>query len=91
MPNLAKTPVRYEVGSIQTLIDMADSSEGIIILPRLATERLNPQQQAKLRAFAPPKPAREVSLITVQDFPRKKTVAAFKGNYFGGGARPSDN
>ncbi len=73
-----ENPVRYEVGSIQTLINMVDSSEGITILPKLATERLNPQQQAKLRAFAPPKPAREVSLITVQDFPRKKLLQHLK-------------
>ncbi|MCU0345377.1 MAG: LysR substrate-binding domain-containing protein [Saprospiraceae bacterium] len=70
--------LRYEVGSIQTLINMVDSNEGITILPKLATERLTPQQQAKLRAFAPPKPAREVSLITVLDFPRKKLLQHLK-------------
>lgn len=70
--------LRYEVGSIQTLINMVDSNEGITILPKLATERLTLQQQAKLRAFAPPKPAREVSLITVHDFPRKKLLQHLK-------------
>jgi LysR family hydrogen peroxide-inducible transcriptional activator len=73
-----ENPVRYEVGSIQTLINMVDSNEGITILPKLATERLTPQQQAKLRTFAPPKPAREVSLITAQDFPRKKLLQHLK-------------
>lgn len=70
--------VRYEVGSIETLINMVDSNEGITVLPKLATERLTPQQQAKLRVFAPPKPAREVSLVTVQDFPRKKLLQHLK-------------
>ena len=70
--------VRYEVGSIETLINMVDSNEGITVLPKLATERLTPAQKQKLRAFAPPKPAREVSLITVQDFPRKKLLQNLK-------------
>ncbi|MCC6727612.1 MAG: LysR family transcriptional regulator [Saprospiraceae bacterium] len=70
--------LRYEVGSIATLINMVDSNEGITILPKLATERLTPEQQAKLRVFAAPKPAREVSLITVQDFPRKKLLQHLK-------------
>jgi LysR family hydrogen peroxide-inducible transcriptional activator len=70
--------LRYEVGSIQTVINMVDSNGGITILPKLATERLTPQQQANLRAFAPPRPAREVSLITVQDFPRKKLLEHLK-------------
>ncbi len=70
--------VRYEVGSIETLINMVDSNEGVTILPKLATERLHPQQKSKLRVFAPPKPAREVSLITVNDFPRKKLLQHLK-------------
>ncbi len=70
--------VRYEVGSIETLINMVDSNEGVTILPKLATERLTPQQMERLRDFAPPKPAREVSLITVNDFPRKKLLQHLK-------------
>jgi LysR family hydrogen peroxide-inducible transcriptional activator len=70
--------VRYEAGSIETLINMVDSNEGITILPKLATERLTPQQREKLKAFAPPKPAREVSLITARDFPRKKLLQHLK-------------
>jgi LysR family hydrogen peroxide-inducible transcriptional activator len=70
--------LRYEAGSIETLINMVDSSEGITILPKLATERLTPQQREKLKVFAPPKPAREVSLITVKDFPRKKLLRHLK-------------
>ena len=70
--------VRYEVGSIETLINMVDSNGGITILPKLATERLTPLQKEKLRSFALPKPAREVSLITVKDFPRKKMLLHLK-------------
>lgn len=75
--------VRYEVGSIETLINMVDSNDGITILPKLATERLNALQQTKLRTFAAPKPAREVSLITAQDFPRKKLLQHLKETIVG--------
>jgi LysR family hydrogen peroxide-inducible transcriptional activator len=73
-----ENPVRYEAGSIETLINMVDNSEGITILPKLAVERLNQGQQENLRAFAPPIPAREISLVTVHDFPRKKLLENLK-------------
>lgn len=64
----------YEAGSIETLINLVDMGEGITILPRLATLRLSASQKKKLREFAPPKPAREISLITRLHFPRKKLL-----------------
>jgi LysR family hydrogen peroxide-inducible transcriptional activator len=73
MPNLARTSCATKWAASNR-----NQYGGITILPKPATERLNPQQQAKLRAFAPPKPAREVSLITVQDFPRKKLLQHLK-------------
>jgi LysR family hydrogen peroxide-inducible transcriptional activator len=64
----------YEAGSIETLINLVDNSEGITVIPRLATLKMNQQQRKKLREFAPPKPAREISLVVNSSFPRTKLL-----------------
>lgn len=66
--------LHYEAGSIETLINLVDKSRGITIVPHLATLLLKPSQQLKLHKFAEPKPVREISLVTIRDFPRKKTL-----------------
>ena len=54
---------QIESGSFETLIRLADEGLGITLLPYLHTLDLNDKDQAKLRHFKEPKPAREVSLI----------------------------
>ncbi len=66
--------LHYEAGSIETLINLVDSSEGITIVPHLATFLLKPAQKENLLSFARPKPVREISLVTVQDFPRESLL-----------------
>ena len=50
-------------GSFETLIKLADEGLGTTLLPYLHTLDLKDKDKEKLRAFAEPKPAREVSLI----------------------------
>ena len=50
-------------GSFETLIKLADEGLGTTLLPYLHTLDLKDSDKEKLRAFAEPKPAREVSLI----------------------------
>lgn len=69
--------VHYEAGSIETLINLVDRYNGITIVPLLATLKLSARQKARLHEFAPPKPVREISLVTVQNFPRKKMLQYF--------------
>ncbi|MBS1742366.1 MAG: LysR family transcriptional regulator [Bacteroidetes bacterium] len=66
--------LHYEAGSIETLINLVDNSHGITIVPYLATLLLKPAQQQQLQQFADPKPVREVSLVTMKNFPRKKLL-----------------
>ena len=66
--------LHYEAGSIETLINLVDKSHGITIIPHLATLLLKPGQSANLHEFADPKPTREISLVTIKDFPRKKLL-----------------
>jgi len=71
-------PIHYEAGSIETLIQLVDKNDGITILPQLATERLTASQKKKLREFLPPKPVREISIVTVTHFPRKRILQHLK-------------
>jgi LysR family transcriptional regulator, hydrogen peroxide-inducible genes activator len=64
--NVSKNEVNHfqiESGSFETLIKLADEGLGITLLPYLHTLDLKEKDQAKLKQFAEPKPAREVSLI----------------------------
>jgi len=54
---------QIESGSFETLIKLADEGLGTTLLPYLHTLDLNEKYKTKLRHFASPKPAREVSLI----------------------------
>ncbi len=63
--------VWYEAGSIETLINLVDHHGGITIIPKLATLHLKSHQKKNLREFNFPKPVREISLVTTQNFPRQ--------------------
>ncbi len=70
--------VAYEAGSIETLINLVDRYQGITIIPELATLKLSAQQKKNVREFANPKPVREISLVVMKNFPRKKFLQAVK-------------
>jgi LysR family hydrogen peroxide-inducible transcriptional activator len=58
-----KNTFQIQSGSFETLIKLADEGLGTTLLPYLHTLDLNEKDQAKLKHFTEPKPAREVSLI----------------------------
>lgn len=70
--------LHYESGSIETLINLVDASEGVTIIPNLAALNLRPEQQKRIREFAEPKPARQISLITLKDYPRKQITETLR-------------
>ncbi|MDP4284854.1 MAG: LysR substrate-binding domain-containing protein [Bacteroidota bacterium] len=72
--DIASDNLHYEAGSIETLINMVDKSDGITIVPFLAAKMLKPGQKVKLREFANPKPVREISLASSTHFPRRKLL-----------------
>jgi LysR family transcriptional regulator, hydrogen peroxide-inducible genes activator len=64
--NVSKNEINHfqiQSGSFETLIKLADEGLGITLLPYLHTLDLKEKDQAKLKQFVEPKPAREVSLI----------------------------
>jgi len=68
----------YEAGSIETLRRMVELSDGITILPELASMELTGKQQEQLRQFKRPAPMREVSLVVHRDFVKKRLVEILK-------------
>ncbi|MDB5191442.1 MAG: transcriptional regulator, LysR family [Segetibacter sp.] len=68
----------YEAGSLETLRRMVEITDGITILPELATLDLAPEQQHKIREFKKPHPMREVSMVVHRDFVKKRLIEALK-------------
>lgn len=68
----------YEAGSIDTLRRMVELSDGITILPELASMELTARQREQLRPFKRPAPMREVSLVVHRDFVKKRLVEILK-------------
>ena len=62
-PKNGSSHFQIESGSFETLIKLADEGLGTTLLPYLHTLDLKESDKVKLRHFAEPKPAREVSLI----------------------------
>lgn len=57
--------VRFESGSLETLIRLVQEGYGYTLLPHLATEGLRETDRKKmLRPFTSPAPSREISLVT---------------------------
>ncbi len=70
--------LEYEAGSIETLRRMVELTDGITILPELATMDLNAKQQLQLRQFKRPAPMREISLVVHRDFIKKRLIEILK-------------
>jgi LysR family hydrogen peroxide-inducible transcriptional activator len=60
----------YRLGSLETFMRMVESGKGITFIPGLALHQLSSEQKELVRPFAIPKPAREIVLVTRNDFVR---------------------
>jgi LysR family hydrogen peroxide-inducible transcriptional activator len=63
--------IKYESGSIDTLINVVDYNPGITIIPEMHAMGLNEEKQGNLRAFKNLTAVREVSLVVSRDYVRK--------------------
>lgn len=61
--NLEHSNIRYNAGSIESLINITESSGGMTIIPELATWNLSPLRKERVIPFFEPTPVREVSII----------------------------
>lgn len=71
-------PLRYETGSLETLIKLIDKQDGFTLLPYLATVDMDNARKARIRPFESPQPVREVSLVMHRSFLKRKIIDALK-------------
>ncbi|CCH54551.1 transcriptional regulator, LysR family [Fibrisoma limi BUZ 3] len=70
--------LRYETGSLETLIKLIDKQDGFTLLPYLATIDMDDARRAKIRPFVAPQPVREVSLVIHRSFLKRKLINALR-------------
>jgi LysR family hydrogen peroxide-inducible transcriptional activator len=63
--------IRYESGSIDTLINVVDYNTGITIIPEMHAMGLSEEKQENLRTFKNFTAVREVSLVVSREYVRK--------------------
>jgi LysR family transcriptional regulator, hydrogen peroxide-inducible genes activator len=68
----------YEAGSIETLIRLVETNDGITIIPELAALDMRGKQQSQLRYFKSPAPVREVSIATHRNQVKRRIIEALK-------------
>jgi LysR family transcriptional regulator, hydrogen peroxide-inducible genes activator len=61
--NLENTKIKYNAGSIESLINITESMGGMTIIPELSTWNLTAERKDRVIPFAEPTPVREVSLM----------------------------
>jgi LysR family hydrogen peroxide-inducible transcriptional activator len=74
----ADSRLKYESGSLETLMRLVGTGQGVTILPALAVETLSTEQRTQVFPFRPPVPVREVSLATHRDFLKRDLIAALR-------------
>lgn len=72
------TALRYETGSLETLIKLIDKQGGFTLLPYLATLDMDAVRRSRLRPFNAPSPVREVSLVMHRSYLKRQLITALK-------------
>lgn len=70
--------LKFDAGSIETLLNMVEMTEGITIIPELATLNFSDSRKANMGYFAAPEPVREIGLITYRHFVKEKVLDALE-------------
>lgn len=73
-----RSSLRYETGSLETLVKLIDKQDGFTLLPYLATLDFDPIRQARLRPFAGVQPMRDVSLVMHRSFLKRSLINALR-------------
>ena len=68
---VANDPIRYEAGSIDTLINIVDYNYGMTVIPEMAAMGMSEEKQENLRPFKNVTAVREVSLVVSNEYVRK--------------------
>ena len=68
--------LRYETGSLETLVKLIDQQDGFTLLPYLATLDFDLARQGRLRSFFGVAPVREISLVMHRSFVKRSLINA---------------
>lgn len=74
----ADSRLNYHSGSLETLMRLVGTGQGVTILPSMAVETLTTEQRTHVFPFRAPVPMREVSLATHRDFLKNDLIAALR-------------
>jgi len=56
-------PLKFDAGSIETLLQIVEMRRGITIIPELSTQNFSAERKQQIRFFQNPEPVREISLV----------------------------
>ncbi|CCH02360.1 transcriptional regulator, LysR family [Fibrella aestuarina BUZ 2] len=73
-----RSALRYETGSLETLVRLIERQDGFTLLPYLATLDFDPIRRARLRSFAGKQPKRDVSLVMHRSFLKRSLINALQ-------------
>ncbi|MEZ0483438.1 hydrogen peroxide-inducible genes activator [Fibrella aquatica] len=70
--------LRYETGSLETLVRLIDRQDGFTLLPYLATLDFDAARRKQLRPFSGVPPVRQVSLVMHRSFLKRGLINALR-------------
>lgn len=69
-----KSKLKFESGSLTTLMKIVEQQYGYTLLPELATIDLDDRKRKLIRQFSHPKPTREVSIVAHRSYIKQKLI-----------------
>ena len=72
-----KQKLAYQSNSIESLRRMVESKQGLTFIPELSTMQLPSEQEDMIKPITGSDPVRELSLISVSEFVKKRLVDSF--------------
>lgn len=70
--------VKFEAGSLETLIHLVDEGYGLTLIPELAVKYLPEEKKQYVLSFQDPQPTREISIVSHAYFERKKIISVLQ-------------
>lgn len=70
--------LKFESGSLSTLMTMVEQQSGYTLLPELATINLSRQQAERIRPFNIPTPKREISMVAHRSYIKQKLIGLLR-------------
>lgn len=72
--HLNSNTLRYQTGTIDTLMRLVNKNNGSTLLPLLGTLEFNAEQKKNLHSFAEPVPVRQIGVVTHKFFVKRKVL-----------------